>query len=67
MVFIIAAEVYAFGAAVYLLLASGKKQPWADGYNHNSSLAPVPQKTSVSKDPLLNESKMNLSTSIVNT
>ena len=65
MVFIIAAEIYAFGAVVYLLLASGKKQPWADGYNHtNSSLAPVPPKTSV--DPLLNESKINLSTDTVN-
>ena len=67
MVFIIAAEIYVFGAVVYLLLASGKKQPWADGYNHNSSLAPVPPKTCVSKDSLLNEDKINLSTSVVST
>lgn len=52
---------------MYLLLASGKKQPWADGYNHmSSSLAPVPPKTSAPPDPLLNESKINLSTDIVN-
>ena len=30
-VFIIAAEIYFFGAAVYLILADGKKQWWADG------------------------------------
>lgn len=29
-VFIIAAEVYFFGTLVYILLGSGKKQPWAD-------------------------------------
>ena len=30
-VLIIGAEVYIFGALVYLILASGKKQPWAGG------------------------------------
>jgi len=30
-VFIIAAEIYIFGALVYIILGSGKKQPWADG------------------------------------
>jgi len=30
-VFIIAAEIYIFGAIVYIILASGKKQSWADG------------------------------------
>ena len=30
-VFIIAAEIYIFGAIVYIILASGKKQPWANG------------------------------------
>ena len=30
-VFIIAAEVYIFGALVYLILAEGTKQWWADG------------------------------------
>jgi len=30
-VFVIAAEVYIFGAIAYLILASGEKQPWADG------------------------------------
>ena len=30
-VFIISAEVYVFGAIVYLILASGEKQWWADG------------------------------------
>ena len=29
--FIIAAEIYIFGAIAYLILASGEKQPWADG------------------------------------
>ena len=64
MVFIIAAEVYAFGAAVFLLLASGKKQPWADGYTHDKL------ETSISEDSLLektNTNKINLSTSADNT
>ncbi len=30
-VFIIAAEVYLFGAAIYAILGDGKKQWWADG------------------------------------
>ena len=30
-VFIITAEIYVFGALVFLILASGEKQPWADG------------------------------------
>ena len=30
-VFIVAAEVYFFGALIYLILADGKKQWWADG------------------------------------
>ena len=29
--FIIAAEIYVFGAFVFLVLGSGEKQPWADG------------------------------------
>ena len=29
--FIIAAEIYVFGALVFLILGSGEKQPWADG------------------------------------
>lgn len=71
MVFIIAAEIYVFGAVVYLLLGSGKKQPWADGYNHDSSLpSNPPTSAEASKDSLLvktDESKINLSTNIVNT
>ena len=31
LVFIIAAEVYTFGAIAYVILGSGKKQSWADG------------------------------------
>ena len=31
-VFIISVELYAFGAIIYLFLASGKKQYWADGW-----------------------------------
>ena len=31
LVFIIATEVYMFGALAYIILGSGKKQPWADG------------------------------------
>ena len=30
--FIISAELYAFGAIIYLLLGSGQKQYWADGW-----------------------------------
>ena len=30
-VFVISAELYAFGAVTYLLLGTGKKQYWADG------------------------------------
>lgn len=30
-VFLISAEMYVFGAIIYLILASGKKQWWADG------------------------------------
>jgi len=49
---------------VYLLLGSGKKQPWADGYTHNKP------ETSMSKESLLdktNTNKINLSTSADNT
>jgi len=35
LVFIIAAEVYVFGAMVYNILGSGKKQPWAEGYGNS--------------------------------
>ena len=31
LVFIIATEIYVFGAITYIILESGKKQPWADG------------------------------------
>jgi hypothetical protein len=31
-VFIISAELYAFGAIVYLILGSGQKQYWSDGF-----------------------------------
>ena len=31
-VFFISAELYVFGAIIYLILGSGNKQPWADGY-----------------------------------
>ena len=30
-VFVITAELYLFGAVVYLILGSGKEQPWASG------------------------------------
>ena len=66
MVFIIAAEIYAFGAAVYLLLGSGRKQPWADGCKHDSSpTSDLPTFQKTTKDSVLvkdNESKINLST-----
>ena len=35
-VFIISAELYAFGIIIYLLFASGKKQSWADGVGSSS-------------------------------
>jgi len=37
-VFIIAAEIYVFGAFVFLVLGSGEKQPWADGRAQKSNL-----------------------------
>ena len=39
-VFLISAELYIFGAIIYLILGSGNKQPWADGYA--SSKTPQP-------------------------
>lgn len=30
----LAAEIYLFGAAIYLILGDGKKQYWADGVGH---------------------------------
>ena len=34
-VFILAAEIYLFGGAIYLILADGEKQWWADGVKHH--------------------------------
>ncbi|XP_065897733.1 sialin-like [Dysidea avara] len=44
LVFIIAAEIYVFGAIAYLLLGSGEKQWWADGVEHgdNRKTAQIP-------------------------
>lgn len=39
--FIIAAEVYLFGAAIYAILGSGKKQWWADGDPKRKSKLPI--------------------------
>ena len=36
-VFIVSAELYAFGSIVYLILGSGKKQYWADSTLRNSA------------------------------
>ena len=33
----IAAEIYLFGAAIYLILGDGKKQSWADGVGHEKT------------------------------
>ena len=54
--FIIAAEIYVFGALAYLLLGNGEKQWWADGVEHgdnkktvqisSSSLSSVPNSVS---------------------
>lgn len=45
-VFLLAAEVYLFGAAIYAILGDGKKQWWADGdYRRNkkqNSSIPLP-------------------------
>jgi len=38
LVFVIAAEVYVFGAMAYNILGSGKKQPWAEGYRNSNQL-----------------------------
>ena len=38
--FIISAEVYIFGAIIFLILASGEKQWWADGVKGGGCGAP---------------------------
>lgn len=41
-VFLIAAELYLFGACIYIILADGKKQWWADGlikHKHSTLLS----------------------------
>ena len=58
-VFIIAAEVYVFGAIVYLLLGSGKKQSWADGYDHDSSMEFEHTSRSIAKKTNFNGSITN--------
>ena len=35
-VFILSAEIYIFGALMYIILASGVKQPWADGVTNRT-------------------------------
>ena len=70
MIFIIAAEIYAFGAIVYLLLGSGKKQPWGDGRNQNGPSSAcnlsIPSKISTPRDSSqkTNDNKINLSTDV---
>ena len=46
-VFIISAELYAFGAVTYLLLGTGKKQYWADGWPSKSTKKSVESTTVV--------------------
>ena len=41
-VFIISAELYAFGAIIYLLLGSGQTQYWADGWPSKTDSAEKP-------------------------
>ena len=36
-VFFLSAEIYAFGALIFLILGSGKKQWWADGPSANNA------------------------------
>jgi len=64
-VFIIAAEIYVFGAIAYLLLGSGKKQWWADGVEHGDNKKTVqissPQSTSsVSSNDVGNINKLQM-------
>ena len=49
-VFLISAEIYVFGILTYLILGSGKKQPWADG---SSSKANISKEESRSLSPEL--------------
>ncbi|XP_065897724.1 sialin-like [Dysidea avara] len=72
LVFIIAAEIYAFGALAYLLLGSGEKQWWADGVEHGdkkrtiqiSSPSSYPKKLSAPKNDMLsNDSSSNVTDS----
>jgi len=64
-VFIIAAEIYVFGAIAYLILGSGEKQWWADGVEHGDKkaiqtssphLSPLPN--SISSNDIDNVNKL---------
>ena len=65
--FIIAAEVYLFGACIYVILAEGKEQWWADGVRPKErwSLTPlshyhtVPRKERFGDKPLLSTERMH--------
>ena len=48
-VFFISAEIYLFGAIIYLILGSGNKQPWADGYVNNKSPPSIQNGASMKK------------------
>ena len=61
--FIISVELYAFGSIIYLFLASGRKQYWADGWpprSHRGDAAetPVISKDSASLQPPSEKTKL---------
>ena len=64
--FIIAAEIYIFGALAYLLLGSGKKQWWADGVKHEANKKTIeissPSLSSIPKDMSSNDPNFNANT-----
>ncbi|XP_065897726.1 sialin-like isoform X2 [Dysidea avara] len=63
LVFIIAAQIYVFGALAYLLLGSGEKQWWADGVAHGDNKKTIqissPSLSSIPKDMSSNDSNKN--------
>ena len=64
--FIISAEVYVFGLVMYLILASGKEQDWANGWppRHTSDSSSVEKLSSVKRSvqivtpPLAEQTKL---------
>jgi uncharacterized membrane protein len=55
-VFIISAEIYAFGLVMYLILASGKEQYWANGWPPRTHKSDTFNKSIVEKSSSVKQS-----------